>query len=75
MSSATLEIVEPGFLTTVQDAGRYGYQRFGVPVSGAVDVFALKAANILAGNAQDAAGLEMTVVGPRVRFLAILGLC
>ena len=70
MSSATLEIVEPGLLTTVQDAGRYGYQRFGVPVSGAVDVFALKAANILAGNAQDAAGLEMTVVGPRARFLA-----
>ncbi len=69
MSSATLEIVEPGLLTTVQDAGRYGYQRFGVPVSGAVDVFALRAANILAGNAQDAAGLEMTVVGPRVRFL------
>ncbi len=70
MSRATLEIVDPGLLTTVQDIGRYGYQRFGVPVSGAVDVFALKAANILAGNAQDAAGLEMTVVGPRVRFLA-----
>ena len=69
MNSASLEIVEPGLLTTVQDAGRYGYQRFGVPVSGAVDVFALKAGNILAGNAQDAAGVEMTVVGPSIRFL------
>ena len=63
-----LEIVEPGLLTTVQDRGRFGHQRFGVPVSGALDTFALRAANLLAGNDDGDAGLEMTVLGPRVRF-------
>ena len=70
MSIETLEIRDAGLLTTVQDTGRYGYQRFGVPVSGAMDVFALQAANILVGNDEGAAGLEMTVLGPRIRFLA-----
>ena len=70
MSVETLEIVEPGLLTTVQDTGRYGYQRLGVPVSGAMDLFALRAANILVGNDERAAGLEITVLGPKVRFLA-----
>ena len=65
----TLEILEPGLLTTVQDKGRYGYQRFGVPVSGAMDAFALRAANALLGNDDGAAGLEITVLGPKVRFL------
>ena len=49
MNSVTLEILEPGLLTTVQDKGRYGYQRFGVPASGAMDLFALRAA-IQGGN-------------------------
>ncbi|MBI4336351.1 MAG: biotin-dependent carboxyltransferase family protein [Chloroflexi bacterium] len=65
-----LEVVEPGLLTTVQDLGRYGYQRYGVPVSGAMDPFALRAANLLVGNAEGEAGLEMTLVGPKLRFLA-----
>ena len=69
MSRQILEIIEPGLLTTIQDRGRYGYQRFGVPVSGAMDTFALRAANLLAGNDQGAAALEMTVLGPRIRFL------
>lgn len=69
MSDPTLEIVSPGLLTTVQDRGRYGYQRFGVPVSGAMDEFALRAANLLVGNDQSAACLEMTVLGPTARFL------
>ena len=70
MSIPTLEIIEPGMFTTVQDRGRHGYQRFGVPVSGAMDEFALRAANLLVGNDDGAAGLEMTVVGPSARFLA-----
>ncbi len=70
MSIEALEIRDPGLMTTVQDGGRYGYQRFGVPVSGALDWFAFRAANILVGNDKNAAGLEMTVLGPRVQFLA-----
>jgi antagonist of KipI len=69
MSTPTFEIIEPGIFTTVQDRGRYGYQRYGVPVSGAMDEFALRAANLLVGNDQGAAGLEMTVLGPGIRFL------
>ncbi len=59
-----------GLLTTVQDAGRYGFQRYGVPVSGAMDRGALRAANALVGNDDRAAALEMTLLGPRLEFLA-----
>ncbi len=69
MSQPSLEIVKPGLFTTVQDLGRPGYQRYGVPVSGAMDRFALRAANALAGNDVGAAALEMTVIGPSITFL------
>jgi antagonist of KipI len=54
-----LEILEAGGLVTVQDAGRRGWQKFGVPASGAMDWFAHRAANLLAGNPPDAAALEI----------------
>lgn len=57
--SAVLRIVAPGVLATVQDAGRQGTQRHGVPTGGAMDQFALVAANRLVGNAPDAAALEL----------------
>ncbi len=62
-----LEVIEPGLLTTVQDLGRRGYERFGVPVAGAMDGYALRAANGLVGNPWDAAGLEMTLAGPTLQ--------
>ena len=64
-----IEVLDGGFLTTVQDLGRYGYQRYGVPVAGALDQFALRVANVLVGNQEGDAGLEVTLVGPRLRFL------
>jgi antagonist of KipI len=64
----SLEILEPGLLTTVQDLGRFGYQRWGIPTAGAMDPFALKAANALVGNPPNAAGLEITLLGPRLAF-------
>lgn len=63
------EVIQPGFLTTVQDKGRHGYQQYGVPVSGAMDTYALLAANLLVGNSGGEACLEITVVGPRLRVL------
>ena len=66
---STFEVVEGGFYTTVQDLGRYGFQRYGVPVSGAMDPYALRLANILLGNEEDAAAMEMTLVGPKLEFL------
>lgn len=64
----TLRIEEPGLLTTVQDLGRAGYQSSGVSASGAMDAFALRAANLLVGNPEGAAGLEITLAGPRIHF-------
>lgn len=65
-----MEVVEGGLFTTVQDLGRYGYQRYGVPVSGAMDPYALRMSNVLLGNPEGAAVLEITLVGPKLRFLA-----
>jgi antagonist of KipI len=54
-----LAVIEAGGLITVQDLGRLGLRSFGVPTSGAMDEFALRAANLLAGNAAEAAALEV----------------
>ena len=70
MNPPTLHITQPGLLTTIQDRGRYGYQRYGVPVSGAMDEFALRMGNLLAGNDQNAAALEITLQGPTIELLA-----
>jgi len=59
-----LRVVEPGLLTTVQDAGRHGLQRIGVPVCGALDREWLHIANLLVGNPPGAAALEVTHAGP-----------
>lgn len=56
---AMLKVLDPGILTTIQDAGRWGYQQFGVPVSGAMDLPALRAANQLVRNSPDEAVLEI----------------
>lgn len=69
---AALEILSPGPLTTVQDLGRFGYGRYGVPQSGAMDAFALRVGNLLVGNPEGDAGLEMTFVGLRARVLSDL---
>lgn len=59
-----LRVVQPGLQTTVQDLGRIGSQRLGIPVSGALDPIALRAANVLVGNPQGLAGLEIAALGP-----------
>jgi biotin-dependent carboxylase-like uncharacterized protein len=56
-------------LTTIQDLGRYGYQGFGVPVSGALDDYALRVANLLVGNDEREACLEITLMGLKLRLL------
>jgi antagonist of KipI len=63
-----LEILEPGFLTTVQDGGRIGWARYGVPPSGPMDRAAFKAANQLVGNATNTPALEITLTGPTFRL-------
>jgi biotin-dependent carboxylase-like uncharacterized protein len=65
-----LKILSPGLHTTVQDLGRVGYQNIGVPVSGALDGFALRLANALVGNPQGVAALEILGSGPTIEIAA-----
>ena len=62
-----IEVLEPGFLTTIQDAGRPAWTHLGVPIGGACDTWSLAVANTLVGNAPGAAAIEMTIVGPVIR--------
>jgi biotin-dependent carboxylase-like uncharacterized protein len=64
-----LEVLEPGLQTTIQDLGRFGYEADGVPRSGAADWIGLAVANMLLGNEADAAAVECTLFGPRLRAL------
>lgn len=66
--SATITVVQPGLFTTVQDLGRRGHRAAGVPLSGAADSVSLRLANLLVGNAEDAAAIECTLLGPTLRF-------
>jgi len=59
-----LRVDRPGLSTTIQDLGRPGHQRYGVPVSGALDPLALRLANALVGNAPGMAALEILALGP-----------
>ena len=61
-------VTRAGFLTSVQDLGRTGFRQFGVSTSGALDSFALRVANLLVGNDEGAAGLEITVGGLQLQF-------
>ncbi len=64
-----IKVLQPGLATTVQDAGRIGYYHLGIPLSGALDQYSFRAANLLVGNSEDAATLEMTMLGPKLEFL------
>ncbi|MGI8982689.1 MAG: biotin-dependent carboxyltransferase family protein [Pirellulaceae bacterium] len=64
----SIRVLRPGLLTTVQDLGRWGMQRYGVVVGGAMDPFALRMANLLVGNHEDAAAIEMTLLGPTLQI-------
>ncbi|MFC5648155.1 biotin-dependent carboxyltransferase family protein [Paenibacillus solisilvae] len=73
-----LLVKKPGLFTTVQDLGRPGWRKDGIPEGGAMDRYALRTANLLVGNEEGAAGLELTLVGPELRaerdlLLAVCG--
>lgn len=63
-----MEVIAKGMLTTVQDAGRTGWQQYGVPVCGAMDSLSMELANLLVGNEPGAAVLEITGMGPTLKF-------
>lgn len=61
-----VEVLHAGMFTTVQDLGRSHYQQYGVPVGGAMDQSALRMINMLVGNEENEAGLEITIMGPKL---------
>ncbi len=63
-----MKMISGGFLTTVQDLGRYGYQETGMAVSGVMDTRAAVLANLLVGNDEKEAVLEITIMGPAIEF-------
>ncbi len=76
--SATLVFKKAGLYTSIQDMGRYGYRKYGVPVSGAMDQNSAIRANLLVGNPLQSPVIEMTMIGPAIRFhssmnMAIVG--
>jgi antagonist of KipI len=73
----TMSVDQPGMFSVVQDLGRYGHQRYGVPVNGAMDEWSHRVANALVGNPSSAATLECTLSGPTLRFShdTLIALC
>ncbi len=69
-AARAFRVVQAGMWTTVQDLGRVGQRAAGVPLSGAMDAFAARVANLLVGNAENAAVLELTLLGPEIEFLS-----
>jgi len=67
-AGAGITVVKPGLFTTIQDLGRPGHRASGVPLSGAADAAALRLANRLVGNPDSAAAVEVTLLGPELRF-------
>jgi antagonist of KipI len=64
----SIEVVKPGALSTLQDLGRHGYQHLGIPANGVMDERAHRFANALVGNTSASATLEITLMGPTLKF-------
>ncbi|GGI57830.1 biotin-dependent carboxyltransferase family protein [Winogradskyella haliclonae] len=65
-----IKVLKPGMFSTIQDKGRFGYGEYGVPKSGAMDLYSAELANTLLGNARTDAVLEITMTGPKLKFEA-----
>lgn len=63
-----MKILTGGFMTTIQDMGRFGYQETGMSVSGVMDTHSAALANILVGNTENEAVIEVTMMGPMIEF-------
>jgi biotin-dependent carboxylase-like uncharacterized protein len=63
-----VEILKAGLFDTIQDFGRFGVQEFGVPYSGAMDLYSAQVSNALVGNSKSDAVIEMTIIGPQLKF-------
>jgi len=67
-NSLTIQVLKPGLFTTIQDLGRFQFQRYGVSVGGAMDQVSMKIANFIVGNHENEAVIEITMIGPVLQF-------
>ena len=65
---AEIEVLQPGLFSTIQDSGRKGFLKYGIPMSGVMDLYAAKMANLILRNSPDSAILEITQMGPKLKF-------
>ncbi|TBW26811.1 biotin-dependent carboxyltransferase family protein [Gramella sp. KN1008] len=70
-----IEVLQPGLFSCIQDLGRFGYQKYGVPQSGVMDRYAMRLCNLILGNPQEAAVMEITFQGPQLKFGAPALIC
>lgn len=63
-----ISVLNPGLQSTIQDLGRHGYQKYGVIVSGAMDTYSIRLANIVVGNTEKEGVLEITMIGPSLEL-------
>lgn len=70
MAKPLFQVINPGLYATIQDKGRWGYQQYGVPVSGALDRYAHHMANYILGNKEDMATIEVTMFGTKLHVLS-----
>ena len=66
----TLEVIDPGLCTTIQDSGRMGFRHVGVPASGPLDRMSFQLANAVVGNHSSTPALEILMSGPTLKVLA-----
>ena len=70
-----IKVLNPGFYSTIQDFGRKGFQQYGVPYSGVMDAYSAALANHILCNNEDAAVIEMTMVGAKLQFHCDTWIC
>lgn len=66
---AEIEVLQPGLFSTIQDSGRFGYLKYGVPMSGPMDSYSFQLANLILNNPPGSAVMEITQMGPVLKFL------
>ena len=70
-----VKVIKPGFYSSIQDSGRFGYQDYGVPLTGAMDQYSAQFANALLNNNKNDAVLEITMTGPTLEFQCHTSIC
>ena len=64
----SINVLKPGFQSTIQDLGRNGFSHYGISKSGAADDLSIRLGNLIVGNNENAASIEMTLVGGEFKF-------